>query len=166
MIFRATFQGPKKYGPLNLMGAGLSKTTMTVDVCREGTHWYGRANKNKLKLSGEPTHGCAKDAVEAAFDKRLTPWTLCNAQDGLPLDPDYVSETPEGKFDMREVTHCGSRDPEKCKPTPRGPNYFYAACGVECHAHLIRSFRAAHPPLCKECRIEWAKTPENERFKS
>lgn len=164
VIFRAEFQGPK--GPLNPLNLGMSRLVMKVDVFRKGDKWLAKSNGNPLKLSPEPTHGCAKDAVDAAFEKRLTPWIMCHAEDGLPLDPDYIEETPDGKFSAREVTHCGSRKPEDCKPTAKGPNYYRAACGEEVHAALIRSFRAPHPPLCKECRKEWEKTPAEERFKS
>ena len=164
VIFRARFQGPT--GALNPLNLNMALLTMTVDVfAKSQGKWFARANGMQMKLFQEPTHGCMKDAVTACFEKQLSPWQLCN-HDGEPLDPDYVVETPEGNFSMREVTHCGSRNPEHSRPTKTGPNYFIVACGTEAHASLIRSYRSAHPPVCKECRKEWEKTKPEERLKA
>lgn len=163
VIFRAEFQGPRPFGPLNLIGANLARVTMTVDILRKGDRWIAKSNGHALKLETQGTHGSMKDVVAECFDAQLSKWTLCDAE-GKALEPDYVNENPQGEFSMREVTHCGSRRPEDSAPTPTGPNYFRAACGQEVHAALLRSFRAARPPLCKECRKEWEKTPQEERF--
>jgi hypothetical protein len=160
VIFRAQFQGPK--GPLNALGLNLKNIVMQVDIFRKGDKWLAKSNGNPLKLQPEPTHGCAKDAVAACFTEQLSKWVLCDSE-GVAIDPDHVEETPDGKFSMREVTHVGHKT--QLQHTTNGPNYYITACGQEAHVNLIKSYRSQHPPLCKECRKEWEKTPAEERFK-
>ena len=101
------------------------------------------------ELGVHPTHGCAKDAVAAAFQKRLTPWKWFDA-DGRELDPDSVEETPDGKFSRRIFTHI-AHESQIGQPG----NHFKTVCGETVNSYQLRSKRGTAPPDCKTCRAAW-----------
>jgi hypothetical protein len=164
VTFRAQFQG--RTGALATPGFTFKNPPVeNVEIFRKGTKWFAReaTTKHAYKLSDGPTHGTLKDIVTNAFKCQLSKWTMHDT-DGKLIDPDSVSEDPEGNFTLKELTHVGLTGPQAQGKS--GPNYFNTACGIEVHVRQLRSTRGHNPPDCKICRETWAKTPEQERLKA
>jgi hypothetical protein len=162
VIFRAQFQGPK--GLLNPAGFPMPRVVVQVEIFRKADSWFARAPEQGTafaRLGSSPTHGCMKDMITEHFDKQVSKWTLHDT-DGNPLDPDSVTEDPNGNFEKKELTHVGRIG---APPSKMGPNYFTTVCGIDVHVRQIRSARSHTPPDCKQCRPEWAKLKDEDRLK-
>ena len=162
VTFRANFQGRK--GLLATPGFKWPNPPVeTIEVFRKGEKWFARAlpSKNPLKLPDGATKGTMTDTVQDAFEKQLTKWTMHDAQTGQPIDPDSVTEDPNGNFEKKELTHVSLIG---APPSKIGPNYFATICGQEVHVRQIRSTRGHNPPDCKVCRVEWEKTKPEEKL--
>jgi len=169
--FRALFAGPK--GTLNPSGWNAPKpSAINIEVFSRGNNWHvqvigadGYPTAELTRLGKHPTHGAAKDSVAEVFQTQLGQWQMWESigknERGIPIDPDFVEETPDGKFTRRVVTHVAA---QQQYDVPGQPNKFRTHCGTVVDVHQIRSRRGEQSPLCLECRANWEEHRKEPRI--